>query len=104
MNVTTASPLLTFEEFLELKLDDENIYELIDGLVVPMSKPSGRHESIRSNLAFEFELEIRRLKLNLETYPKTLCKLAPRDGHRPDLLVVDKDVCWRVAASTLTPS
>jgi Uma2 family endonuclease len=94
MTVAKASPLLTFEEFLELKFDDENIYELIDGLVVPMSEPSGRHESIGSNLAFEFELEIRRLKLNLETHLKTLCKLAPRDGRRPDLLVVDKDV-WR---------
>jgi hypothetical protein len=38
-------------------------------------------------MTVEFEIENRRLKLNLETHSKTLCQLAHKDGYRPDILV-----------------
>lgn len=82
---------LTFEEFLNYDDGTDNLYELVSGEVVSMAEPSGRHESIRTFLLLEFGFEIRRLKLNLEPHPRTLCKLAPKDGRRPDVLVIDKD-------------
>ncbi|MBW4619427.1 MAG: Uma2 family endonuclease [Cyanosarcina radialis HA8281-LM2] len=89
-----ATELLTFEKFLEFEDDTDNLYELVAGQVIPMSEPSGEHESIVTFMTVEFELEIRRLKLNLETHSKTLCQLAPKDGRRPDILVIDRDK-WR---------
>jgi Uma2 family endonuclease len=92
--IASPTPLLTFEEFVQLDLDDNCLYELIGGHPVPMAEPSGAHESLRSLLLLEFGLEIRRLGVNLEAHPKTLCKLSKNDGRRPDLLVVRKDV-WK---------
>lgn len=83
--------LLTFEEFLKWDADDAAIYELVAGVITPMAEPSGKHESVRSNLAFKFEFEKRRLKLELEIQPKTLLKLGKRDGRRPDLIVIERD-------------
>lgn len=85
-----TTKLLTFEEFLEYDDGTDNLYELVGGQVVPMSEPSGRHESISSFIYGELYLEIRLRRLNLEPHPKTLCKLSDKDGRRPDLLVVDK--------------
>ena len=93
MTQTIATPPtkhLTFEEFLDFDDGTENLYELIDGQVVLMSEASGEHEAIRSNLAFDLELEIRRLKLPLQTHPAILCKLSTDGGRRPDLIVVDR--------------
>lgn len=85
-----TNKLLTFEEFLDYDDETDNLYELVGGQVVPMSEPSGRHESISSFIYGELYLEIRLRGLNLEPHPKTLCKLSDRDGRRPDLLIVDK--------------
>lgn len=35
-----TNKLLTFEEFLEYDDGTDNLYELLDGQVVPMSEPS----------------------------------------------------------------
>lgn len=93
----TTNQLLTFEEFLDFDDGTYNIYELVAGKVVPMSEPSGRHESIRTFILIEFGFEIRHRKLNLEPHSNILCKLDKRDGRRPDLIVMDKD---RWAAAT----
>ena len=89
--MTTTKQLLTFEQFLEYDDGTDNLYELVAGQVVPMSEPSGKHESIRSFLYGELYLEIRHRRLNLEPHPNILCKLDLRDGRRPDLIVMDKD-------------
>ena len=104
--MTTTNQLLTFEQFLDYDDGTDNIYELVAGQVVPMSEPSGRHESIRSFLYGELYLEIRLRRLNLEAHPNILCKLDKRDGRRPDLIVMDKEL-WieatQIEASLFVP-
>ncbi len=104
--MTTTKQLLTFEQFLDYDDGTDNIYELVAGQVVPMSEPSGRHESIRSFLYGELYLEIRLRGLNLEPHPNILCKLDKRDGRRPDLIVMDKEL-WasvtRIEAALFVP-
>ncbi len=104
--MTTTKQLLTFEQFLDYDDGTDNIYELVAGQVVPMSEPSGRHESIRSFLYGELYLEIRLRRLNLEPHPNILCKLDKRDGRRPDLIVMDKEL-WasvtRIEAALFVP-
>ena len=90
---------VTFEQFLELEFDENHIYELIGGVIVPMAEPSGWHESIRSNLFFTLEFERRRSKLPLEVHPKPLCKLGKRDGRRPDLIAINRQR-WAEATKT----
>ncbi len=81
---------LTFEEFLNLELDEDCIYELIGGVVVPMAEPSGWHESLRTFLLLELEFESRRAELNFEIHPQILCKLDKKDGRRPDLIAINR--------------
>lgn len=104
--MTTTKQLLTFEEFLDFDDGTNNIYELVAGQVVPMSELSGRHESISTFILAEFCFEIRRLQLSLEPHTKILCKLDKRDGRRPDLIVVDKEL-WpeatRIEAALFVP-
>ena len=90
--MTTTKQLLTFEQFLEYDDGTDNIYELVAGQVVPMSEPSGKHESIRTFILIEFGFEIRLRGLSLEPHPNILCKLDRRDGRRPDLIVIDKEL------------
>ena len=87
---TPTTKPLTFEEFLDFDDGTDNFYELIDGQIVLMSEAFGEHEAIRSNMAFDLEVEIRRLKLPLQTHPNILCKLSADGGRRPDLIVVDR--------------
>ena len=104
--MTTTNQLLTFEQFLDYDDGTDNIYELVAGQVVPMSEPSGRHESIRSFLYGELYLEIRLRRLNLEPHPNIRCKLDKRDGRRPDLIVMDKDrwaEATRIEAALFVP-
>ena len=54
---------LTFEEYVELYPDGEGLYELVDGEIVQL-QPSRRHEEVTGELAFQFTVEIKRLKLN----------------------------------------
>ncbi len=104
--MTTTKQLLTFEEFLDFDDGCDNIYELVAGQVVPMSEPSGKHESISAFILAEFCFEIRRLRLSLEPHTKILCKLDKQDGRRPDLIVMDKDK-WaeatRIEAALFVP-
>ena len=41
-----AYKLLTVEEFLDSRPNDERHYQLIDGVIVAMAPPAGRHQII----------------------------------------------------------
>ncbi|HZO56096.1 MAG TPA: Uma2 family endonuclease [Bryobacteraceae bacterium] len=43
--------LMTVEEFWQLNLPDDKVYELVDGEVVEMSRPKLRHNSLQHRIA-----------------------------------------------------
>jgi hypothetical protein len=74
---------LSFEEFLEWYPNDEQRYELIEGVIVEML-PTGSHEDIAGFLVAELNLEIRRQNLPYSIPKNCLLKpLAPRSGYLP---------------------
>jgi Uma2 family endonuclease len=81
----------TVEEFLNLDLPEAQEYELINGIVTPMSEPSGEHENLRSELLVELRLESRRSQLGLLMHPKPVLELGPRDTRKPDLIAIDRN-------------
>jgi Uma2 family endonuclease len=81
----------TVEEFLNLDLPEAQEYELINGIVTPMSEPSGEHENLRSELLVELRLESRRSQLGLLVHPKPVLELGPRDTRKPDLIAIDRN-------------
>ncbi|MDV2991505.1 MAG: hypothetical protein N4J56_001159 [Chroococcidiopsis sp. SAG 2025] len=42
--------IYTVEEFIRLDLPEDGEYELINGILVPMAQPSGKHENLRTGL------------------------------------------------------
>ena len=81
----------TVEEFLNLDLPEGQEYELINGIITPMSEPSGEHENLRSELLVELRLESRRCKLGLLIQQQPVLELGSRDTRKPDLIAIDRD-------------
>jgi Uma2 family endonuclease len=82
---------LSFEEFLEWYPNDEQRYELIEGVIVEML-PTGSHEDIAGFLVAELNLEIRRQNLPYSIPKNCLLKpLAPRSGYLPDVAVINRE-------------
>lgn len=81
----------TTEEFLELDLPENQEYELIGGVVVPMAEPSGKHENLRSELWFSLKLESKRANLGLLIYPQPVLVLGRKDTRKPDLIAIDRE-------------
>lgn len=50
---------LTVEEFLDSCPDDWRHYQLIDGVIVAMAPPGGRHQVIAADLTFEIVTAVR---------------------------------------------
>ncbi|KYC37864.1 hypothetical protein WA1_05000 [Scytonema hofmannii PCC 7110] len=85
------SKTVTFDEFIEWYPENsEHKYELHDGVIVEMPKPTGPHSEVAGLLNGELFIEIRRSSLPY-FIPKE-CVIKPRDngGYEPDIIVLDK--------------
>lgn len=91
MVTTIQFQTYTAEEFLALDLPEGQEYELINGVITPMSEPSGEHENLRSGLMVELTLESRRGKLGLLIHPKPVMQLGKRDTRKPDLIAINRE-------------
>jgi Uma2 family endonuclease len=70
-----AKKLMTVEEFLEWDLDDNQHYDLIDGVPVAHAAPTPEHGSVAANFGFELTAAIRAKKLP--------CRVEVMTGVRP---------------------
>jgi Uma2 family endonuclease len=88
--IQIISKLITFDEFLEWKLENER-YELHNGVIFEM-QTTGQHEEVVDFLQTELILETRRLQLPYR-FPKNALVKSPNQetGYLPDILVVNRD-------------
>ena len=91
--MTIAIPKqVTFDEFIAWYPENsEYRYELHDGVIIQMPKPTGIHSQIAGFLMAELNFEIRRLQLPY-FLPKE-CIVKPdndKSGYEPDVIVLDK--------------
>lgn len=91
MLAAIGSHIYTVEEFLDLDLPEGQEYELIDGIVVPMAEPSGKHENLRSELLVSLRIESKRANLGLLIHPKPVVMLGKKDTRKPDLIAIDRE-------------
>ena len=93
MTTTQTIPkLLSFDDYINDYPEDSKQYQLIEGKLVEMMRPIGKHEEIGGLIAFELGLEIRRLQLPY-FIPNTAAIKAKRanTGYIPDLIVLDRE-------------
>lgn len=83
---------VTFDEFINWYPEGSGYhYELHNGAIIEMPKPTGKHSRIAGFLIAELNLEIRRLRLPY-FIPKECVIKSVRDqsGYEPDLIIIDE--------------
>ena len=84
--------LVTFDEFIEwYPTNSEHRYELHNGVIVEIPKPTGKHSDLGGFLTAELNFEIRRLLLPYSIPIECVIKPSPHEsGYQPDVVVLDR--------------
>lgn len=86
------SKVVTFEDFVDWLPENSGVrYELHNGNIIEMAQPVGDHEEVKSFLAVEIPVEIKRLGLPYGIPNQVIVKPHGKDsGYFPDLLVLNR--------------
>lgn len=90
--IQAISKQVTFDEFIEWYPENsEHRYELHNGVIVEMPKPTGKHSEIAGFLGGELFLLIRQRQLPYFIPKECVIKPYPHEsGYEPDLIVLDR--------------
>ncbi len=85
--------LYTFDEFIESYPENSQVrYELHDGVIIAMPKPTGDHSDLAGFLIEELLLTIREMgKRGVWTIPKESIVKANKSSYEPDIIVLNQD-------------
>ncbi len=92
--VQSFTKTVTFEEFIAWYPDKGRHYELHDGIIVEMPKPTGKHSNLTGFLIEELILTIIQMgKRGIWTIPRESIVKASQEksGYEPDIIVIDQD-------------
>ncbi len=91
-NTQTESKLYSFDEFIEWYPENsDKRYELHNGVIVEMPKPTGTHSNVAGFIAGILFIEILRLKLPYST-PKECVVKVENASYEPDVIVLNKNL------------
>lgn len=84
---------VSFDEFIRWYPEfAEQGYELHDGVIVEMPKPTGKHSEVAGFIISELNFEIRRLQLPDLIPKECVVKSADeRSGYEPDVIVLNRE-------------
>ena len=84
--------LVTFDEFIAWYPEhSECRYELHDGVITAMPKPTGQHSRVSGFLALRLGMEIERLQLPYFIPKECVLKMPNDSGYEPDVVVLDEN-------------
>jgi Uma2 family endonuclease len=87
----TESKLYTFDEFIEWYPENSLFsYELHNGVIIEMPKPTGTHSNVAGFIIGILFIEILRLKLSY-SIPKECVVKVENTSYEPDVIVIDKN-------------
>lgn len=89
--VQTSKRLYTFEEYLTYDDGTDQRYELVDGELVEVPPPRGRHAKIARFLFKQFDGEIERLGLPCITSWDIGVRTAVNRSRLPDLVIITQE-------------
>lgn len=90
--VQAISQFTTFDEFITWYPENSEChYELHDGVIVEMPKPTSKHSRVAGFAVAELNFEIRRLKLPYFIPKECVIKpISQMSGYEPDVIVLDE--------------
>lgn len=87
----TIPKLLTFDEFIEWYPEkSEEKYELHNGIIVKMPKPTGKHSKVAGFSSGKLFIEIERLQLPYFIPKECVIKSGNNTGYEPDVIILDE--------------
>ena len=100
----TTTQIKTFEEYLKYDDGTDTLYELVDGVLVPMADPIGRHEDFLDCFCATLNKHFVDAELNYTARHCISVKIAPPGlrGRKPDVVVMRKqqwDACSDIEAA-----
>ncbi|MGB3693756.1 MAG: Uma2 family endonuclease [Spirulinaceae cyanobacterium] len=83
----------TFEEFITWYPNESGRYELYEGIIVEMPKPTGKHSNVTGFLIEELILTIIAMgKRGVWTIPReSIVKSVNGNGYEPDIIIIDQN-------------
>lgn len=88
----TIPKLLTFDEFIEWYPEkSEEKYELHDGIIIEMPKPTGKHSKVAGFSSGKLFIEIERLQLPYFIPKECVIKSGNNTGYEPDVIILDEE-------------
>lgn len=88
---------ITFDEFIAWYPENTGQhYELHDGEIVEMPKPTGKHSKIAGFISGKLFIEIERLQLPYFIPKECVIKPAQESGYEPDVIILDGQKVDRV--------
>lgn len=93
--VQSLTKLVTFEDFIEWYPNTDVRYELHDGVIVEMPKPTGKHSNVSGFLMEELVLNIIQMgKRGIWTIPReSIVKPSnEKSGYEPDIIVLNQEL------------
>lgn len=93
--VQSITKPITFEEFITWYPNSGGRYELHDGMIIEMPKPTGKHSNITGFLIEELILSIIQMgKRGIWTIPReSIVKTSDeKSGYEPDIIVINQEV------------
>lgn len=88
----TIPKLLTFDEFIEWYPEkSEQKYELHDGIIIEMPKPTGKHSKVAGFSSGKLFIEIERLQLPYFIPKECVIKSGNNTGYEPDVIILDEE-------------
>jgi Uma2 family endonuclease len=97
MTQAQAEPkLYSFDEFINWYPENSELrYELHDGVIIEMPKPTGKHSNLTGSLIEQLLITIRQMgKGGIWTIPREAIVKPRREnsGYEPDIIVLNQDV------------
>jgi Uma2 family endonuclease len=93
--VQTSTKFVTFDDFIAWYPNTGQRYELHDGIIIEMPKPTGKHSNVTGFLIEELILNIKQIgKRGIWTIPReSIVKPSnAKSGYEPDIIILNQEL------------
>ncbi|HEY9701180.1 MAG TPA: Uma2 family endonuclease, partial [Allocoleopsis sp.] len=93
-----SSKLLTFDDYRNYQSNDDTLYELFRGQLIPMPNPTDLHNRICEYIVYQLKHYFTRNNINLITSTTTGVRTEINSSRIPDIVVAHREI-WQIMSN-----